>query len=173
MRSSSLVIVALALAVALAGCSQPIFGDENATPSADAADSTDENVTATFVTDEGNATVSLEVADTSEERERGLMYRQSLPDDHGMVFVYDDADDRSFWMKNTYVPLDMIFVAPDGTVSNVEHAEPEPNTSTADLERYESDGPAQYVVELERGFANRTGVDAGSEIVFHDDLHDR
>lgn len=130
----------------------------------------DENVTATFVTGDGeNPTVTLEVADNSDERKEGLMHRQSLPENHGMVFVYDDADRRSFWMKNTYVPLDIIFVAPNGTVLNVEHATPEPEDD-GELDSYLSDGDAQYVVELERGFANRTGVGPGSELVFNDSV---
>lgn len=129
---------------------------------------TDENVTATFVVEgRENQTVTLEVADTADERKEGLMHRQSLPENHGMLFVYADADRRSFWMKNTHVPLDIIFVAPNGTVLNVEHATPGPEDE-GQLDRYRSDGDAQYVVELERGFANRTGVQAGTKLVFND-----
>ena len=130
----------------------------------------DENVTATFVVEDGESpTVTLEVANTSEERKEGLMHRQSLPENHGMLFVYDDADQRSFWMKNTYVPLDIIFVAPNGTVLNVEHATPGPEDD-GELDSYRSDGDAQYVVELERGFANRTGVEAGTELKFNESV---
>lgn len=130
----------------------------------------DENVTATFVVEDGeNPTVTLEVANTSDEREEGLMHRQSLPENHGMLFVYEDAGPRSFWMKNTYVPLDIIFVAPNGTVLNVEHATPGPEDE-GDLDSYRSDGDAQYVVELERGFANRTGVKAGTKLEFNESV---
>jgi uncharacterized membrane protein (UPF0127 family) len=112
------------------------------------------------------APVELEVADAPEERRRGLMNRTALPEDRGMVFVYEDSEVRSFWMKNTLIPLDMIFVAPNGTVLNVEHAAPQPNASDADLRSYRSAGPAQYVVEVRRGFTNRTGVGPGTTVEF-------
>ena len=124
------------------------------------------NVSAVFLA-EDNTTVSLEVANDPDERARGLMYRRSLDRNHGMVFVYEDAAPRTFWMKNTYVPLDMIFVSADGTVLNVEHATPQPNASGGELARYHSEGEAKYVVEMPRGFANRTGVEQGTRFVFN------
>ncbi|WP_134671555.1 DUF192 domain-containing protein [Halorussus marinus] len=159
--------VALGALVVLGGCLGlgigESFGGEASLPDATTTDGG--NVTGTFVTDRGNVTVSLEVAATKPERREGLMNRESLPDRHGMVFVYDGADRRSFWMKNTLVALDIIFVAPDGTVLNVEHATPGPEDE-GELDRYRSDGDARYVVELERGFANETGVGHGTEFVF-------
>jgi len=159
--------LALGALVVLGGCLGIGLGDpsggEASLPDATATDG--DNVTGTFVTASGNVTVTLEVANTTEERREGLMNRESLPERHGMVFVYDDADGRSFWMKNTLVPLDIIFIAPDGTVLNVEHATPGPEDE-GELDRYRSDGDAQYVVELERGFANETGVGPGTEFVF-------
>jgi len=129
----------------------------------------DETVAATFVVEDcPNPSVSLLVADDPGERQRGLMYRQSLPERTGMVFVYDDAASRTFWMKNTYVPLDIAFVAPNGTVLNVEHAQAQPHAPDSAVDRYSSDGAAMYVVELRRGFANRTGVGPGSELTFND-----
>ena len=128
------------------------------------------NVTqnATFVVDDGpNVTVSMAVANSAEERRQGLMFVTSLPRNHGMVFVYPDAESRTFWMKNTYVPLDMVFVAPNGTVLNVEHADTQLNASTSELDRYSSEGDAKYVVELPRGFANRTDVDPGTKLRFN------
>ncbi|MWG34898.1 DUF192 domain-containing protein [Halomarina oriensis] len=121
---------------------------------------------ATFVGDgETLATVTLEVADNDSERAHGLMHRESLAADHGMVFVYPDADRRTFWMKNTLVPLDMIFVGPDGTVLNVRHASVPPEGSS-DYGSYSSDGDAQYVVEVNRGFANETGIEPGTRVEF-------
>lgn len=122
--------------------------------------------TATFLVGENRPTVSLEVADTHRERRRGLMNRTSLAEGHGMVFVFENATRQSFWMKNTLVPLDMIFVAPNGTVLNVEHAEVQPNASVSELKRYRSEGPAKYVIEVNRGFANETGVGPGTEVRF-------
>jgi hypothetical protein len=127
---------------------------------------TSANATARFVEDgETLATVTLEIADNDSERAQGLMYRESLASDHGMVFVYDRPQPLSFWMKNTLVPLDMVFVAANGTVLNVEHADVPAENST-DYGSYTSDGPAQYVVEVNRGFANRTGVGPGTEVEF-------
>ena len=125
-------------------------------------------VNATFVVPDGeNPTVRLRVANEPQERQSGLMHRESLANNSGMVFVYGEAQQVSFWMKNTLIPLDMIFVAPNGTVLNVQHASTQPNASTSELKTYPSDGKAKYVVELPRGFANRTGVGQGTELVFN------
>lgn len=140
-------------------------GDGPGTGTADVPPNT--SASATFLVDgEAAATVTLEVADDPAEQRRGLMNRTSLPANHGMVFVYDDAATRTFWMKNTKIPLDMIFVAPNGTVLNVAHADPQPNAADSQLRRYSSNGAAQYVIEVEQGFANRTGVGAGSTVQF-------
>jgi len=127
-----------------------------------------ETVDATFLADgEPVANVTLEVADSPEERATGLMHRESLPEDRGMVFVYGEADERSFWMKNTLIPLDMVFVDANGTVLNVEHADPPaPDTPDSELATYSSDGPAKYVIEMEQGFANETGIGPGAEVEF-------
>lgn len=166
MARVALLIGVLAL---LGGClGGPAIGDVFDRESPRTPIEPEENVTGTFVIDGAeDVTVTLEVADSREERSRGLMFRESLPTNHGMVFVYDEAAPRNFWMKNTPLPLDIIFVAPNGTVLNVGHASPQPNASEDQLERYHSDGDAMYVVELERGFANRTGVGPGTELAFN------
>src|SRR5436305_3637336 len=79
----------------------------------------------------GAVEVSLEVAATPEERERGLMYRTSLAEGRGMLFVFDEDRNHSFWMKNTLIPLDMLFIARDGTVVGI-HANATPQ-STANI----------------------------------------
>ncbi|WP_128478646.1 DUF192 domain-containing protein [Halorussus pelagicus] len=143
------------------------------TTSADATPPTttdvERTVNATFVVEDGeNETVSLMVADERSERQSGLMHREELANRTGMVFVYENAQQVSFWMKNTLIPLDMIFLGPDRSVLNVQHATPQPNASGGELKTYPSDGEAKYVVELPRGFANRTGVGPGTELVFED-----
>jgi len=193
-RSRTVLAVVVVSLVALAGCGAPggqatsTPGSRSATPTAPAGDATatdataTENATATeeptpaptgnatasatFRDDEALATVRLEVADSPSERRRGLMNRTALPENYGMVFVYEDAEVRSFWMKNTLVPLDMIFVAPNGTVLNVEHAATQPDADADELRTYRSVGPARFVVEVERGFANRTGVGPGTTVAF-------
>jgi hypothetical protein len=139
-----------------------------ATPAPPTTTDVERVVNATFVVEDGeNVSVSLRVADEPGERQSGLMHRESLANNSGMVFVYPNPREVSFWMKNTLIPLDMIFVDEDGTVLNVQHAEPQPNASTSELDTYPSDGKAKYVVELPRGFANRTGVGPGSKLVFN------
>lgn len=110
------------------------------------------------------ASVSVEVADNESERRRGLMFRESLCESCGMLFVYDEADDRAFWMKNTLIPLDIIFISEDKQVLNVETAYPEPNTSDSELTRYRSDGEAKYVLEVNAGFAEEKGIEKGTEV---------
>jgi uncharacterized membrane protein (UPF0127 family) len=124
------------------------------------------DATVAFVVDgEQTGELAVEIAETRRERARGLMERESVPDGAGMLFVYEDAAPRAFWMKNTLVPLDIIFVNEEMRVLNVEHASPEPYTPEDELTRYHSDGPARYVVEAERGYANETGVSSGDELI--------
>lgn len=154
----------LAVVFVMAGClgGQPAVSDCGSTVEGTPGG----NASATFLVD-GGVNVSLEVSDTPEERRRGLMGRRSLPRNHGMVFVYEEEAPRSFWMKDTYVPLDMIFIDGEGRVLNVEHASPQPGAADSELRRYGSDGEARYVVEVCRGFANRSGVGEGTRVEFH------
>lgn len=122
------------------------------------------DVRASFQTQ--NTTVHLEVADTAEERERGLMFREELDENHGMLFVYEEEAPRSFWMKNTLIPLDIIFLGSDKTIINIEKAYPEPNTSDSNLERYSSESPAQYVVEVNQNFTERNEIGKGDRVEF-------
>lgn len=117
-----------------------------------------------FVDGEKVATVTLEVADTEEERRKGLMNRRSLEKDHGMLFVFPDKRVRTFWMKNTYVPLDMIFIAENSTIVDIQQADPEPNTPEEELQRYTSSDPAKYVIEVNQGFSERKNIEIGDEV---------
>jgi len=109
----------------------------------------------------GGARFDLEVADQSWEEMRGLMFRREMAKGWGMVFVFADEAPRSFWMKNTLTPLDMVFVRADGVVDSVV-ASAEPLTLTP----RRSTGPAKYVVELASGVAATAGIVAGSRLVF-------
>ena len=109
----------------------------------------------------GAVEVSLEVAATPAERERGLMYRTSLADGRGMLFVFDEDRNHSFWMKNTLIPLDMLFIARDGTVVGI-HANATPQ-STADIA---VGMPSRYVLEVPGGWAARHGISAGARVEF-------
>ncbi|KYK30585.1 MAG: hypothetical protein AYK23_00920 [Candidatus Proteinoplasmatales archaeon SG8-5] len=111
----------------------------------------------------GNETVEFqcELADTPAERAEGLMYVESMPQDEGMLFVFDNPLQVSFWMKNTLIPLDMIFIDSNGVVVNVEEADPEPGVPDAQLTRYSSDGPILYVLEINQGLAASYGIESG------------
>lgn len=98
----------------------------------------------------------IELATTRSERSRGLMYRRNMADGWGMLFVYPGSAERSFWMKNTLIPLDMVFIGPDGRIVHVvESAEPMTRTPRP------SKHPARYVLELQGGSAARHGLDVG------------
>jgi uncharacterized membrane protein (UPF0127 family) len=101
---------------------------------------------------------TIEVADTPETQEIGMMYRDSVPGDRGMIFVFPDEDDRSFWMKNTRIPLDIVYADKNGKVVAVKSMKP------YDLTGIESDKPAMYAIELNVGVANAIGLKVGDVI---------
>jgi uncharacterized protein len=98
--------------------------------------------------------IFIEIADTPDAWKKGLMGRQNLDFEHGMLFVFDQIKPRKFWMKNTPIPLDIIFIGKDGCVVNIaESAEPLSD------KHYESKGPIKYAVEVRAGFARRFNID--------------
>ncbi|MFO7793708.1 MAG: DUF192 domain-containing protein [Candidatus Nanohaloarchaea archaeon] len=111
-----------------------------------------------------NHSFDVEIADTPEEREKGLMNRENVGENEGMLFVYEEEDYRSFWMKNTFIPLDIIFLDSNLEVINIEKANPEPNTSDDNLQRYRSESPAQYVLEINQNRSEEIGLEKGSEM---------
>jgi uncharacterized membrane protein (UPF0127 family) len=103
----------------------------------------------------GDKSVTIEVANTEAEREAGLMYRQDMADDHGMLFVFEMQKQVGFWMRNTPMPLDLIFVGQDGKIRVVKHGEP---FSDAVI----SPGvPVRFVLELKAGIAAKNGIEYG------------
>ena len=100
------------------------------------------------------------IADDDQRRARGLMFIKQLAADDGMLFIYPQAQSVAMWMKNTYVPLDMLFVAVDGKVINVVA-----NTEPQSLKTIESAGPARGVVELPAGTAARLKIAAGAQVI--------
>ncbi|HNU69974.1 MAG TPA: DUF192 domain-containing protein, partial [Myxococcota bacterium] len=99
----------------------------------------------------------LEVARTDAQREHGLMFRQSMDPGRGMLFVFDGDAPRSFWMKNTYIPLDMIFASSDGIVVGIVE-----NAAPLTLNERRCDVPARFVIELNAFQAARHGIKVGS-----------
>ena len=101
----------------------------------------------------------VEVASTDRQRELGLMFREQLGDDEGMLFLFDSERRNSFWMRNTLIPLDLFFIAADWTVVGVvENATP----LTDDPRRVP--GLSQYVLEVNAGFAQKHGLGAGTKV---------
>ena len=110
----------------------------------------------TLRTATGEHTFSVEVAATSATRERGLMYRRYMPMDRGMLFEFDRDEPVAFWMKNTFIPLDMVFIARNGKVMRiVDRAEPMSETAIP------SGGPVAAVLELNGGAAAQIGLKVG------------
>jgi uncharacterized membrane protein (UPF0127 family) len=103
--------------------------------------------------------VSVELAITPEERGRGLMHRTQLGENDGMLFLFPTAEPRTFWMRNTLIPLDIIFLDDEGVVLNVEEAPP-------GVERpgFHSLGPARMVLELNGGWCRAAGLKPGDAI---------
>ncbi|MEM7720561.1 MAG: DUF192 domain-containing protein [Pseudomonadota bacterium] len=107
----------------------------------------------------GQARFSVEVADTPSERSLGLMHRETMPRSAGMLFVYDRPQFVSFWMRNTLIPLDMIFMDETGTVQHVhENAIPLDETAIPGGQNI------QYVLEINGGLSGRLGITVGSEL---------
>jgi hypothetical protein len=112
-----------------------------------------------IVTVRGRFRMVVEMAETSEEREQGLQFRQQLGEDRGMLFDFGKTGPVAMWMKNTLIPLDMVFIAEDGHVSHVAA-----NTKPLSLEIIPSGGPVLGVLEIEAGTAARLGITKGSLI---------
>jgi len=106
----------------------------------------------------GKHTIMAEVAATPAQRETGLMYRFSLKPDHGMIFVFDREEPQAFWMKNTYIALSIAFIAADGRIVNILEMSPQDETT-----RWSS-GPAQYALEMRKGWFAEHGIKAGDRV---------
>lgn len=110
--------------------------------------------------------VSAQVADTPQKTQRGLMFVKHLPQDRGMLFVFDKESDHVFWMKNTLIDLDIVFIAPDKTVTRVHERVPRSYTYTPDTDVAYAPGRGQYVLELPAAAASRHQIRPGSRINF-------
>ena len=106
----------------------------------------------------GSHDFTLEIADSEPKRETGLMYRKSMPDDHGMIFIFPDSEVRQFYMANTKIPLDIAFIDAGGNVVSVKSMQP------MDLRITSSDSPAKYAIEMNLGEAATIGLNVGNHI---------
>ena len=105
----------------------------------------------------GNHPLKLELAATEAQHMQGLMYREKLGANDGMLFVFDAPEYQSMWMKNTLIPLSVAFLAPDGSILNVEDMEPQT------LDPHMSAGPALYAIEMNRGWFASHGLRPGDK----------
>lgn len=114
----------------------------------------------TIVTANGAHEISIEVAETPEEKSVGLMFRRSVPEGTGMLFPYPVAQEVTMWMRNTYVPLDMVFIRADGVIHRIaERTEPFSERTIA------SNGSVTAVLELAGGAASRLGLKPGDKVI--------
>ena len=109
--------------------------------------------------DSSIVSVNVELADTPEERARGLMFRRTLPDDGGMWFEFDREQMQSFWMKNTYLSLDIIYADAYGKIVDIHE-----NTVPHSTRSVVSKAKAQYVLEVKSGYVKRHGLKVGDII---------
>jgi len=106
----------------------------------------------------GEHKVVAEIAVTPEQRSVGLMNRFSLQPDHGMLFVFERAEPLAFWMKNTFIPLSIAFIAADGRIVNIEDMKPQTEDS------HWSKGPALYALEMRKGWFLEKGIGPGAVV---------
>ena len=154
---SSLSFITLALVLILTGC-QAESSSSDTTPA-------DIPFTPTglleLVAEDGTVitSVAIEIAQGDSARARGLMERKSLPARGGMLFFDEEERDQSFWMKNTLIPLDIIFIDADSQVVNIAK-----RTTPLSEERVSSTGPAKYVLEVRAGFADSYNLDETTRV---------
>ncbi len=106
----------------------------------------------------GSHRFTVEIADTEESRARGLMFRQSLPQQHGMLFVFPDDSRRSFWMRDTSIPLSLAFIRRDGVITEIYDMQPfslEPVNSVAEV---------RFALEVNQGEFRRLGIRPGDRV---------
>jgi uncharacterized protein len=155
--------LALSLVLPMAACSAN--PDTPAESAADRAGRAESGATIPLTIEAGGKThrFNVEVARTDAEQDRGLMFRTSLPADGGMIFPFSEPRIGSFWMKNTLIPLDMIFIRADGSIDRIAE-----NTIPESLEPVVSGGEVSAVLELAGGTAARLGLDEKAKVTWKD-----
>ena len=111
----------------------------------------------------GGKTFSVEIAETSQKQALGLMFRENMPTDQGMLFIFPHEAPRSFWMKNTRIPLDIMYF--DKDLKLVSISADTPPCKVTRCPSYPSKAPAQYVLELNAGSAMELGVKLGDRLI--------
>ncbi len=113
-----------------------------------------------ILTGQGSRTFAIEIADDPDEQARGLMFRPALPADAGMLFVYDPPRPANFWMRNTMIPLDMIFIDDTGRVESIaERTDPYSERVSS------SQGDVRAVLEINGGVSRALGIGPGAQVI--------
>ena len=108
----------------------------------------------------GEVPIKAQIVDDLPSRKKGLMFRQTMPDDEGMLFIHDTPDVCSYYMKNTYIPLSIAFADEDGVIFQIEDMNP------GDVNNVKSIQPALYALEMNQGWFNNNNILIGNEIIF-------
>lgn len=150
--------IALVIILAFASCRSSASPERSA--AAAIAPEKAEKAPLTLVTSGGAShVVHVELALTDDQREVGLMYRRSMADDDGMLFVFDDESIQSFWMKNTLIRLDMLFIRGDGSIAGIVE-----NATPRSLSPRTVGKPSRYVLELNGGWCAAHGLKTGDKV---------
>ncbi|MBL8544086.1 MAG: DUF192 domain-containing protein [Hyphomonadaceae bacterium] len=144
---------ALAFALAAGACAP------QASTSSSATEQTLPTEELTIDTARGPVRFTVEIADDDAERARGLMFRQSLADDRGMLFHFQELERASFWMRNTVISLDIIFIGPDGRILNIAE-----RTTPYSEDPIPAAGVTRGVLEIRGGRARELGIQAGDHV---------
>lgn len=107
----------------------------------------------------GQHVFQVEIADDPAERSKGLMFRREMAKDHGMLFDFHKEEPASFWMENTYIPLDMLFIRADGTLESIAE-----RTTPMSRRSVTSKGPVRYVLEINGGLSDELGIAPGDKV---------
>ena len=152
-HAALLLLGVLLSSLAVAGLTQTIMSQTTV------AQTTMRRETLKLTTATGVHSFEIEIAETDEQKARGLMFRRTMDDAAGMLFPYSPAQEITMWMRNTYISLDMVFIRADGIVHRVETG-----TEPFSEKVIASEGDAAAVLELKAGTANRVGLKAGDRV---------
>lgn len=120
--------------------------------------STDPETVLITTADATEIALDVEIADEPSEQARGLMFRESLDSDAGMLFVFPDERRRTFWMRDTSIPLSIAYIGADGTIIDIQDLQPLDETPVP------SSGPAKYALEVNQGFFDERGIAVGDTV---------
>ena len=163
----ALAVALVLISITLVGCDESTgSGASSPTPSGSRTENSGETTRVVTIDASGGEKVEVrvEIADDGSEQARGLMYRTALAENRGMLFVYPDEEERSFWMRNTLIPLSIAFIDSEGRIVDIQDMKPLDD----DPPHYVSAEPAQYALEVNKGFFEERGVKVGDKVVLPD-----